>query len=47
MGNHIQENMKRELWFNYFNDYLYKNNAITSEEKNIISRRITTMNNNK
>lgn len=36
-----------DIWLNYFNDYLYRNNAITEEEYKKMSLKIAQKNRNK
>lgn len=36
----IKEQMKRELWFTFFTENLYKNNFITEEQKREIMKHI-------
>ncbi len=36
----VNEEIKRELWFTFFTEHLYKNNLITEEQKRDIIKKI-------
>ena len=40
MTEKTKEQIKKELWFTFFTEYLYKNNLITTEQKLEIEKRM-------
>lgn len=40
MTKETQEQIRRELWFTFFTEYLFKNNLITEEQKRELTKNI-------
>ena len=40
MTEKVKEQIKKELWFTFFTEHLYKNNFITEEQKREIEKRM-------